>query len=332
MKIAIVTINRPSLNSALKLISYLKDYQVDIWSKEGLEDNFKTFNKLDDILPILWQNYDAIIFILAIGAVVRKVAPFLKDKSKDPAILVINLKLDKIVPLLGGHLGGANRLSSIISSRIPNCINFISTATDQTETLSFEMFAKENNLEIFNLKKLAKISNALLNKREVEVKTYKSIFKTIPNRENLKLVDECKTPLCVNITPFSDDNLTLKPKLYLGIGCNRDVEFEEIEKAFLEFLDKYKLEISQIENIASFEAKSDEKGLLEFSKRYNFDIKFFNREEINRLEKEFSSSRATDFFQLKGVAEPSSILISKYRELIIKKEVFFKKITIAGSI
>jgi cobalt-precorrin 5A hydrolase len=305
-----------------------------LWEKYLIHnlENLNLYDKIDDIMAPAWQGYDAIICILAIGAVVRKIAPFLKDKSTDPAVIVINLKLDKIVPLLSGHLGGANELSDIIASRIPSCQNFVSTATDQTNTLAFEMFAKKNDLEIHNLKELALISNSLLNKKEVEVITYDSIFQTIPNKENLKLVKVQTTPLCVNITPFDSPLLTFKPKVFLGIGCNRNTTSEEIKDAVLSFLEKNKLKIEQIKNIASFEAKADEIGLLEFAKEYKFDIKFFNENEINQLQGEFSPSQATKFFGLKGVSEPSSILVSKYKELIIPKEVFNNKITIAGAI
>jgi len=266
------------------------------------------------------------------GAVVRKIAPFLKDKATDPAVIVINLALDKIVPLLSGHLGGANELSDTIASRIEGCVNFVSTATDQTKTLAFEMFAKKNDLEIHNLKELALISNSLLNKKEVEVLTCEAIYETIPNKKNLTRVDRQSSELCVNITPFDSSLLTFKPKIFLGMGCNRDTSFEDIEKAFLSFLESNKLTIEQIENIASFEAKADEKGLLEFANKYNFDIKFYNESEINNLEGEFSKSASTKFFGLKGVAEPSSVLISKYKELIINKEVYDKKITIAAAV
>jgi len=335
LKVAVVTINQPSLNSACALVPYLYDYDVDVYGKDELThnlDKLNTYKKLDDILEPAWNGYDAIICILAMGAVVRKIAPFLKDKSTDPGILVINLDLSRIVPLLNGHLGGANELSDIIASRIEGCENFITTATDQTKTLAFEMFAKKNGLEIHNLKQLALISNSLLNKKQVEVKTYENIFNTIDNKENLVRVDECTGELCVNMTPFDGKELTLKPSVYLGIGCNRDTSFGDIEASVLWFLDKYNLKMEQIKNIASFEAKSDEVGLLEFASKYNFDIKFFNKEEINALEQKFSPSQATKFFDLKGVAEPSSVLISKYKELIINKEVYEKKITLALSV
>ena len=335
IKIALVTINQPSLTSACNLMPYLYDYHVDVFGKKDLEHNLEHLNlygKIDEIMPAAWEGYDAIVCILAMGAVVRKIAPFLKDKATDPAVIVINLALDKIVPLLSGHLGGANELSDTIASRIEGCVNFVSTATDQTKTLAFEMFAKKNDLEIHNLKQLALISNSLLNKKEVEVLTCEAIYETIPNKKNLTRVDKQTSELCVNITPFDSPLLTFKPKVFLGIGCNRDTSCSDIEAGFLWFLEEHNLKTEQIENIASFEAKADEVGLLEFAKKYNFDIKFYNEEQINSLQGEFSPSQATKFFGLKGVSEPSSILSSKYNELIIPKNVYEKKITIAAAV
>jgi len=337
-KIAIVTINRPSLESAFRLKEYIKEYNPDIFTskKTPIFENEEciVFEKLDDILPSAWENYDAIICLLAIGAVVRKIAPFLKDKSSDPAVIVINLKLNKIVPLLSGHLGGANELANELTSKLPDSINFISTATDQTKTIAFEMVAKRNNWQIKNLKSLANISNRLLNKQVVKVATCKAIFDSL-KEDNLELIgfDEVDDNSVI-ISPlfFETKNLYLKPKLFIGMGCNRDTTCKEIENAFFMFLEKFKLKIEQIENVASFEAKSDEIGLLEFAKKYNFDIKFFNKDEINSINTNLSKSQATKFFGLKGVAEPSAILLSNFKELVIKKEVFNKQVTIAGAI
>jgi cobalt-precorrin 5A hydrolase len=337
MKIALITINQPSLNSASRLLPYLHEYDVDLYSKNGLEydlNGLNTFEKLDDILSFVWEDYDAIIFILAIGAVIRKIAPLLKSKESDPAVLVINLALDKIVPLLSGHLGGANALADKIALSLPKCESFISTATDQTDTLSFELLAQKRGWGIENLKCLAQISNRLINKKVVKVATYKSIFESIVEKENLKLVGFEDIDLnSVVISPIvKSDALTFRPKVYLGIGCNRDTEFEDIQEAVFLFLNKNSLLLKDIKTIASFEAKSDEKGLLRFAKEHNLSINFYKKDEINRLENEFSESASSKFFGLKGVAEPSAVLASEYKELIIKKDVYFKSITVAGAV
>ncbi|MEA3289773.1 MAG: cobalamin biosynthesis protein [Campylobacterota bacterium] len=337
LKIAIISINQPSLNSASKLATILNDYEIDIYGKKDLEhnlDNLITYEKIDHVLENGWKKYDAIICILAMGIVVRKIAPLLESKATDPAVLVMSMDLSKVIPLLSGHIGGANELSDTIASRIDGCINFISTATDQVKAFAFDMFAKKNGMKIENLDKLANISNRLINKKSVHVIAPKAVFEAINNKTNLALIQEKDVDEnTVIINPLGESsNLQLKPKVYLGMGCNRDTSFEDIEKAFLWFSDKHGIETEQIANIASFKAKADEKGLLEFAKKYNFDIQFFGEEEINSLQGEFSPSQATKFFGLKGVAEPSSILISEYKELVVPKEVYEKKITIAGAI
>jgi len=60
--------------------------------------------------------------------------------------------------------------------------------------------------------------------------------------------------------------------------------------------------------------------------------KFYKKEAINALENSFSNSASTKFFGLKGVAEPSAVLVSEYQELIFRKEVYFKSVTVAGAI
>jgi cobalt-precorrin 5A hydrolase len=268
------------------------------------------------------------------GAVVRKIAPLLKGKDVDPAVIVINLALDKIVPLLSGHIGGANELSDAIANKLPNAINFISTATDQTKTLAFEVEATKNNWEIVNLKALANISNRLLNTQNVNVATYKSVFDTLWNKKNLTLIDfENEDENTVVINPLvKTTNLHFRPKITLGMGCNRDTSYSTIQIAFEQFLTKHNLKKDDINFIASFEAKADEIGLLEFVRQNNFEISFYKKDEINSLEQEFSKSASFKFFGLKGVAEPSAVLRSKYKELIIKKEVYNKEVTIAGAI
>ena len=337
LKIAIVSINQPSLNSACRLAEILSDYELDIYGKKDLEhslDNLITYEKIDTVLQNGWKKYDAIICIVAMGIVVRKIAPFLESKATDPAILVMSIDLSKVIPLLSGHIGGANELSDVIANRIGGCINFISTATDQVKVFAFDMFAKRNGMMIENLHKLANISNRLINKKPVKVFTTNSIFENIEDKTNLELISEDSLDEnSVVINPLGEfSQLHLKPKVYLGMGCNRDTSYEDIKSAFFWFLDKYKLSLDQIANIASFEAKADEKGLLEFAKEYNFDIKFYKESEINSLQGEFSPSQATKFFNLIGVSEPSSILVSKYNELIIPKNVYEKKITIAAAV
>jgi len=194
--------------------------------------------------------------------------------------------------------------------------------------------AKKNGWQIEILKALARVSNRLLNRQAVKVATYPALYESIPNRDNLEFVGFENIDLdTVVISPIvTTDALLLRPKVTLGIGCNRDTPQEEIEQAVEQFLITHKLTMSDIKKLGSFEAKADELGLLAFAKKYNLEIEFYGKDDINALENSFSKSASTKFFGLKGVAEPSAVLGSEYGELIMGKEVYFKSVTVAGAV
>ena len=338
LRIAVLTINRPSLDAAKRLRNVLAEHRCDIYTKEGLaKENRDTYGyeKLDDVLPHIWASYDALIALIAVGALIRKIAPLLRDKTSDPAVVALNLELTRVIPLLGGHLGGANTLAQTLADRLPSCINFVTTATDQTGTPAFDTLAKARKWRIVNLSRLATLSNAMINGEPVYVHTSETLFKSLPTHPTLRLASPSHplTPeRSVVISPhIHSQALTLVPKIALGIGCNRGIDAQAVLEAIEAFLFKRQLRIEDIETIASFDAKRDENGLLEAARKLNKPLRFFSKEEINALTSDFSPSASTRFFGLKGVAEPSAVLASRYRTLSFEKDVYFSSITIAGA-
>ena len=340
MKIAIATINDPSLNAAKKLLPHLAEHECHVFNKSQesseLGAEFHVFKKVDDIIPTAWAEFDAIIFIMATGAVIRKIAPYLKDKATDPAVLIMTLDLKRVIPLLSGHLGGANELASLLTKRIDGCVNFVTTASDQIKVLAFDMFAKKRKYTISNLKSLAEVSNAIINKKQVQVVTYPCMIELVKafegyKEENFVFIspddlenfrDDIPT---VYITPqkLSNTSLQIHPQeISLGLGMNRDTPKEEIANAVKRFCYEHGLELSQVSKLASFTAKSDEVGLLEYAKESQKELEFFDEEAINALTEEFSPSQATKFFNIKGVAEPAALLASKNRTLFLSKRIY----------
>jgi len=75
--------------------------------------NITLFTGPDDLkrnIRYAFKRYDGLIFIMASGIVVRSIAPFLKNKAEDPAVVVVDEKGRYVISLLSGHLGGANNL------------------------------------------------------------------------------------------------------------------------------------------------------------------------------------------------------------------------------
>ena len=345
MKIAIATINEPSFNAAQKLAKLLNNHECHIFNKQ-IDDGEKLhkFNKVDEILPVAWSGFDAIIFIMATGAVIRKIAPFLKDKASDPAVVIATLDLKKVIPLLSGHLGGANELAEEICSKVDGCVNFVTTASDQIDRFAFDLFAKAHGFAISNLKSLAEVSNAIINRKKVQVVSYPAVFELIEKfkgykEENfvfcsidrLEEFDDAMPSVYITPQHLANSALQLHPQeVVLGLGMNRGTPKEEIENAVLQFCFEHQIELSQISKLASFIKKSDEEGLLAFAKEQNLPLEFFDEAAINELERDFSPSQATKFFGIKGVAEPASLLASRYKTLFLNKRIY-GGVTIAAS-
>jgi cobalt-precorrin 5A hydrolase len=330
-KIALISINKPGLKAALKLKEILSDFEITVFCKEG--KGCREFDSIDEVIKTLWEEFDAGVFFISIGIIIRKIAPYLKSKTIDPAIISMSINLDRVVPMIGGHIGGANELSKIIEKRIDGCINFITTATDQTDTFAFDMFAKKEGFLIKNINKLANISNRLINNKRVKVATYQKIYKTI-DCKNLELIDFDKVDSnSVIIAPHINSSvLTLKPSIYLGIGCKKDISIKTLHLALNDFLHSNNLQDCKIGSIASFDKKSDEKALIDLSSKLGVGFETFRKSEIDSLKTSFSKSASKKYFDIKGVAEPCAILASRYKIIIIKKTKFFNSITIACAI
>jgi cobalt-precorrin 5A hydrolase len=153
MKIAAICINSQG-EELYKLIN--KELKADLYKKQEGE-----VFKLKEVTEKLMESYEAIIFFSSTGIAVRAIAPFLKGKDKDPAVLVIDILGNYVISLLSGHLGGANALTLDIADII-NSEPVITTATDNLGLCAPDIVAKDNGLIIEDLKKAKCIAASLV--------------------------------------------------------------------------------------------------------------------------------------------------------------------------
>lgn len=113
-----------------------------------------------------WDVFDALLFVGATGIAVRALAPFVKSKKTDPAVLCMDEKGTYCIPLLSGHLGGANDLARQLCSRT-GALAVITTATDLNDCFAIDLFAKEQGQEIRDMKQAKEISAALLSGKPI---------------------------------------------------------------------------------------------------------------------------------------------------------------------
>lgn len=234
---------------------------------------------------------DAIIFIGACGIAVRSIAPYIKDKLTDPAVLVLDEDGEFVISLLSGHMGGANQLALKLADNI-GAKPVITTATDRNNKVAVDVLAKQNGLWIEDKKIIKDISAAVLHNQFVGFVSDFPVNGFIPKELSQEITGELG--ICVTIHnkfPFTK-TLRLIPKIItLGIGCKRNTSYKQIKEVLDGALKLAGISMDCVKEIASIDLKKDEIGLIELANLYQLPFRIFSSEELNKAEGEFSNSQ-----------------------------------------
>lgn len=282
-------------------------------------ENSVIFEKLSELTGEVFYKYDGIIFICAVGIAVRCIAPFIKSKQCDPAVIAVDEKGIFAVSVLSGHIGGANRLTEIIADII-KAVPVVTTATDTGKKFSPDTFAKANGLHICDIN-IAKIIAVEILKGN-KIGFYSEYpFKNIPDElsENNKT---CEYGICVSDSEKNifKNTLNLIPKKFIiGTGCKKNTDSDIFEKFILDMLERNSIDINRIFCISTIDIKKNETAIISFSRKYNIPLNFYSSAELMEVKGVFSVS---DFvFKKTGtdnVCERSAVIGGNH--LLVKKQ------------
>lgn len=313
MKIACLSFTDKGKDLADRLQLFKTDkYQIKHYSNREIDGGIKT------ILESLWHHFDGIIFVSATGIAVRMIAPFIKDKTLDPAVVVIDDLGKFSISLLSGHIGGANSLALDMASII-GAKAVITTATDNRGIESIDIFAESNDYNIEDIKSVTKIVSMMVNDEKVGLYTEDDriiTYKNISLVRDLKDIDpKIKGMIVVSsqkeMPALDIPHTILRPKnINIGIGCRRGVEASRIIDAIEEKLDQLNLSKNSIRAIGTVEVKKDEKGIIESAKHFKSPLEIFTIDQIKEVEENFSKSQfVKDTIGVYSVAEPVAFLL-----------------------
>lgn len=265
-----------------------------------------------------------ILFIGAAGIAVRSIAPFVKDKLQDSPVLVMDEKGQYVIPLLSGHMGGANELAEALSWAL-GAVPVITTATDVREVFSVDVFAVRNSLEILDRAGIQRVSSRLLETAGTDEKLKIYIAPEIAadcagmpselertfspadahiiieeggaegakagNVQAIKAEDSAENAQITEAEGAKDCLIRLRPKHYvLGMGCRKGKSFEELKEFAFGLLDKEGIPVSGICALASIDIKADEVGLNMLAQYLRVPFETFAAEELAAAQGEFSES------------------------------------------
>lgn len=296
------------------------------------EDVLKSYDgSMEEWLSERFYNVEAIIFIGAIGITVRLISKFLKDKFTDPAIISLDEAGEFVIPILSGHVGGANELSRKIASLL-GATPVITTATDVRKLWAVDEWAVNNKLTITDRKLAKDISAAVLNDKRIGLFSDYKFDKKLPKYITLNEEQDINVCVTTSKTQHFTNNPCLRlipSNIVLGVGCKKDTDPEHMINSLETFLQKHNIDKKAIEKIVSIDIKKKEKAIIELAKKLGVEFTTFTSEELLKAEGEFtSSSFVRSMVGVDNVCERSASLV--YNNIIIRKE-SYGGITFAAS-
>ena len=335
MKIAIISVSKKGYELSLSIKEKL-DLDSTIIRTDLYHKDVKKY------FPLLFEEYDAIIAIMASGILIRTIAPIIESKATDPAVLNIDDNGKFVISTLSGHLGGANKLTQKIADLI-DATPVITTSTDVNRKLGIDVLAKDLYLSIDDTKEILFFNKSILDDREITLVVnpngnFDYLFEYLNKNTleiNVSISFSSKVDLDEIHAVLDDHELVLKEReIVVGLGCRRGKECEKIYDALKSSISELGIDLSRINKLASAEIKKDENGMLELSEKLNIPISFVELEKLRLFESqdvqksEFVKSK----FGIYGVCEPSALIMAGFDSKLIYKKTPYDGVTIAIAI
>ncbi|MCR5177255.1 MAG: cobalamin biosynthesis protein [Anaerovibrio sp.] len=352
MRCAIFTSTAQGLQLA-KRVQSMMNGTIDIYGHKNLKENsgFIPYSRVTEAVTEVFDKYSALIFIMATGIVVRAIAPHLKGKLHDPAVVVMDEKGLNIISLLSGHIGGANELTKFLAKGL-GANPVITTATDINNMLAPDLIASRLGLMPYPTGNILSINSAILKGAVVEY----IIDKEIPCLEdyinalgkmaihptvidNISGLDSIIAHKDYYTVVISDKDISvgrkvllLKPRrLIAGVGCRRGVGKELVLSALDKACNSIDWQIGRIDELASAGIKADEQGLLAAAAQLKRKISFYENDKLaekidsyNLEESEFVKNNVG----VGNVSEAAAYCCCSHGALALPKTKF-EKVTVA---
>lgn len=321
MKLCIISFTENGKRLSIKLLKKINqtimNINIELFSKHKShepEDSAHFVQVVETSLgewtKIQLHEKNALLFIGACGIAVRAIAPYLTDKLHDSPVLVMDERGRYVIPILSGHMGGANTLAVCLAKET-GAEPVITTATDINEKFAVDLFAKRNGLAIMNKEGIAKVSVKVLTGQEISLciectEDFASARQLCQANTMQVSAMNCLPPEVrivqyppvepIDILITSKENtfgasILLRPKKYvIGLGCKKGKTTEEIDQLVTKQLNKLGISAAQLFALASISHKQNEQGITEWCRKTDIPFLIYTPEELQAVKGDFQKS------------------------------------------
>jgi cobalt-precorrin 5A hydrolase len=291
-----------------------------------------TFDHLAAVFAEGFSQGCNLVAVMAAGIVVRQVAPLLRGKDRDPAVVVVDEAGRFAISLLSGHLGGANELARRVAAALGGT-PVITTATDVHGLPALDLLAAKAGLAIENLAAVKDVSMALLSGRPAGLVDPEG-YLTAALAAYLHLFqrqDDLKKALAAGLGPtvyvgYEDRDwpagwLRLRPRVLIaGMGCHKGTPASEILDFLQESFKQAGLSLLSLAALATIAAKKDEPGFKEAARRLNVELLWYTAEELDKVPVPTPSAQAARHVGAKSVSEAAALKAARGELLVPKRK------------
>ncbi len=281
------------------------------------------FSDLGQQMAHTWGAFAGHIFIGATGLAVRAIAPHLRHKTKDPAVVVCDASGSVAISLLSGHLGGANALTRQVAE-ILGASPIITTASDCLNVPALDLLAQESGLCLGNPEALARLQGAWLEGTPIRLWDPEGWLQVPPEAQELLQPALSPDIAQVIVSPERPQPPALflhPPCLAVGIGCRRGASAQAIQAAIKATLTHHNLAPAAVAVLASIETKKDEPGLLQAARQLGLPVRWLPSATLAAQTVPHPSPRVLHHMGVPSVCEAAALSLHPQAVLRVPKTI-----------
>lgn len=241
----------------------------------------------------IFSGYDRIVIIGAAGIAVRYMAPFVEDKRKDPAVVVIDPMGRYVIPILSGHLGGGNGYAVKLAKAM-GAEAVLTTASDSLGFEAIDVFAQKENYAFEDMVAMKEVAAAMVAGREIPWYSEEDVLPSYTHIKRVSSIEAADVKGGVVVTTKDVEikrGLQLVPRrIHLGIGSKKNTDPEALVALIKKTLKTYAIHPMALSAIHTIDIKKEEAAILYAAKQLNLPLKIYTAEELSKNDDRCSGS------------------------------------------